>query len=163
MPAILLTGFATNAAEIAAGGTGPALSPYCVSRFRAITLWIWCRFCWMLRRLRIGPGGTALADYGIIYQAASNNATYRRRAIDLTRIGVHPAVVHGADRDFIQLLRLHAHVAQRCRQAQACDQCRDRIARRHVGPPQCLADPLLPFGFTAWLKRSTCGSMMQEV
>src|ERR1700738_1612234 len=50
-----------------------------------------------------------------------------RRAVDLARVGVDPAVVHRALGDAVELLRGNPDIAQPGRQAEAGDQLGDRI------------------------------------
>src|SRR5258708_12860976 len=68
-----------------------------------------------------------------------------RRAVDLARVGVDPAVVHRALGDMVELLRGHPDIAQPGRQAETGDQLGDRIRRRDLEPAERLpAPPLLP-------------------
>ena len=63
-----------------------------------------------------------------------------RRAVDLARVGVDPAVVHRARGDQVELFPFHADIAQPGRQAEAGDQLGDRLGRRLVRTPSLSRD-----------------------
>src|SRR5467141_1498202 len=69
-----------------------------------------------------------------------------RRAVDLARIGVDPAVVHRALGDMVELLEFDPDIAQPGRQPEARDQLGHHLGCRFVGAPQRLADPRLLAG-----------------
>ena len=65
--------------------------------------------------------------------------------------------------DLVELVLPHPDIAQPAGQAQAGDQRRHRIARWLAGRPSASLTQAWRSAFTGSLKRSTCGSMMQEV
>src|SRR3984893_10655511 len=86
-----------------------------------------------LRERRALPGG--------VEQGADH-----RRAVNLARVGMDPAVVHRSFGDHIQLVRIDPDIAQPGRQSEARDQLGDRIGRGYLGLPERLADPRLLAG-----------------
>src|SRR5262252_339518 len=66
-----------------------------------------------------------------------------RRAVDLARVGVDPAVVHRALGDMIELLGGDPDIAQPGWQSETRDQFGDYLGRGLLGAPQRLADPRL--------------------
>src|SRR5215472_1331236 len=66
-----------------------------------------------------------------------------RRALDLARVRVNPAVVHRVLRDQVELIRCDPDIAQFGRQAEAGDQVRDYVGCRLAWPTKSLADPHL--------------------
>src|SRR6267378_5189625 len=79
-----------------------------------------------LRERRALPGGV---EQGSDY----------RRAVDLARVGVDPAVVHRALGDMVELLGFDPDIAQPGRQPEARDQLGHHLGCRFVGAPQRLA------------------------